>query len=314
MKNSFGSNSSDFNLSLKEDQKVNLSSIDDDDNCCENPNIIIDRGIYVCSNCGIVKGPTYSMSGARTFSAEDIKNKKINEPYYNDTGYRTLISNPNVDIYGSPLGAKARQKYAKLAKIQKSITNSYERNILVANPIFGRISADLRLSKQAVHEAHNIYKKVLLKKLTTGRSINQIVAACIYIAIRKLNLPRTLEEVAIAAQLEEKKVAKNYRLIVRELGIKLNPQEVLPFISRFGDELNIPSHYQMEAINLFKKARGHGMNINGDPKSYAAAALYIVMKKYKQYKINQNRIAQISYISDVTLRKKMNEIRNAACS
>ncbi|MHA1269964.1 MAG: transcription initiation factor IIB [Candidatus Helarchaeota archaeon] len=305
----------DFINDLEENDELNtISSINNEDKCCENPNIIVYRGIYVCNNCGIVKGPQYSMSGVRTFSSEDIKNKRINEPFNNDRGYRTLISNTNVDIYGVPLNSKARIKYAKLAKIQKSITNTYERNMMVANPKFSQISSSLRLSKQIIREANSIYKKVVNMKLTTGRSIEQLVAACIYIAIRLSDLPRTLEEITEASQIDAKKIAKNFRLILKELGIQLRPQEIPPFISRFGDELNIPSQYQIEAINLFNTARKNGLVVSGDPKSYAAAAIYIVMKKYKSFKINQSLISRISFISDVTLRKKMNEIKNLACA
>ncbi|MHA1309807.1 MAG: transcription initiation factor IIB [Candidatus Helarchaeota archaeon] len=304
----------EFRINTDIEFKPDIKSSDFDEKCCDNPNIILYRGIYVCENCGVVKGPMLSMSENRIFSADDIKNKRINEPFYNNHGYRTLISNNNMDIFGYPLSVKNKIKYAKLAKIQKSITNSYERNIMVANPKFGQISAALRLPKQVIREANRIFKVVLSKRLTTGRSIDQLVAACIYIAIRLLDLPRTLEEITYASQIDEKKIAKNYRLILNELDINLPPQKIPPFISRFGDELKIPSQYQIEAINLFENAKKHGLIVSGDPKSYAAAAIYIVMKKYKEYKVNQSKIAKISFISDVTLRKKINEIKNTACS
>jgi transcription initiation factor TFIIB len=262
----------------------------------------------------VVKGPIYTNMGPRTFSAEDIEKKKMNEPNYGDMGYRTLISNPNVDYYGYPLKAKARARYYRLAKIQKSITNSYERNILVGGAKFSQITSALGLTRQAIQEANMIYKKVLEKKLTTGRSIDQLVAACIYIAIRLFDLPRTLEEVSEAAQISEKKIGRNYRLILCELKINLNPQKIPTFISRFGDELKIPSKYQVEAIQLFDNAKDNGLIVRGDPKSYAGAAIYIVMKKHKEIKVNQKEIAEISFISDVTLRKKMNQIKKMAGS
>ena len=309
-------NYEEYEIRINSDSELSdrTQKLNKEDSCCENPNIILYRGIYVCDKCGIVRGPKFSMLGSRIFSTEDIENKRTNEPFYKDTGYRTLISISRVDIHGFPLKSKTRLKYLKLAKIQKSITNSYERNIMVANPRFGQITSALRLSRSVINESHNIYSKVLKGKLATGRSIEQLVAACIYVAIRVLNLPRTLEEVSKAAQISEKNVSRNYRLILNELGIKLKPQEIPPFISRFGDELEIPSHYQVDAINLFKNAKNNGLIISGDPKSYAAAAIYIIMKRYKEYKINQREVAKISYISDVTLRKKMNLIKNLAGS
>ncbi|TFF87860.1 MAG: hypothetical protein EU549_04030 [Promethearchaeota archaeon] len=298
-------------VELKSDSE---DKIKNEEACCDNPNIIIYRGIYVCNNCGMVKGPTYSTQGPRVFSAEDVKNKRKTEPYYNDTGYRTLISRSKVDIYGYPIKNKVRLKYLKLAKIQKSITNSYERNMMVASPKFGHIYSALGLSRAVIQEADNIYKKVLNEKLTTGRSINQLVAACVYIAVRLLDLPRTIEEVAEASHISVKKVSRNYRLVVRELKINIHPQEIPPFISRFGEELQLPGKYQVEAIELFQLAKENGLIATGDPKSYAAAAIYIVMKQYKEYKVNQKEIADIAYISDVTLRKKIRKIRSVACS
>ena len=62
--------------------------------CCENPDIITYRGIYVCRNCAIVFGPVIMDSPTRAFTPEEIEKKRMREPVYTSVGPRTIINVP----------------------------------------------------------------------------------------------------------------------------------------------------------------------------------------------------------------------------
>ena len=215
-----------------------------------------------------------------------MKYKKRTEACYTDLGYRTIID-PRFDVYGEILEAKTRMKFLKLARIQKSITNTYERNISVSSPILTTIVSHLQLPSIIAVQSMNLFKKVIEKGLTRGSSVKNLMLACIYIAIRKNNLPRTLEELEEVSEVSKKTIGKYFRKLQKELNIKLEPIDVEPFIDRFGNNLGLPMKLQNEAKNILKVAKDNGLLIGGDPKGFAGAVLYIVAKKSKELKINQ---------------------------
>lgn len=272
--------------------------------CCDNPDVQPYRGIYVCRNCGIVHGQVLSDAPRRAFTAEEIEDRRQTEPVYGVSGSRTVIPKFYKDT--SP---RKKQKYYRLAKIQRSTTSTFERNLSIAQPkLLGWASA-LGLPRSVTEEALRIYKEVVNKKLTMGRSINNLVAGSIYAAIRTNDLPRTVEEIEEVTQIPEKTITKAYRLIVSNLKILLTSTPVVQFISRFGEELGLSPPVQITANELIQQAKENGLQTIGkDPKGLAAATLYIAAKKANESK-SQSLIAKICGVSEVTLRNRAKEIK-----
>ena len=142
-----------------------------------------------------------------------------------------------------------------------------------------------------------------------GRSIDNLVAGSIYAAVRKHDLPRTVEELAAVTQIPEKSITKAYRLIISNLKILLTSTSVVQFISRFGEELDLSPQVQIGANELIKDAQENGLQVIGkDPKGLAAAALYIAAREKGESK-SQSLIAKICNVSEVTLRNRAKEIK-----
>ncbi|MHA1270815.1 MAG: transcription initiation factor IIB [Candidatus Helarchaeota archaeon] len=272
--------------------------------CCDNPNVQEYRGLYVCTNCGIVHGQVFEDAPRRAFTAEEIQDRRQTEPVYGTGGSRTVIPRFERDV-----SAKKKQKYYRLAKIQRSTTSTFERNMSIAQPKLLGFAAALGLPRSITEEALRIYREVVNKRLTMGRSINNLVAGSIYAAIRKNDLPRTVEEISMVTQIPEKSITKAYRLIVSNLNLLLTSTSIPQFINRFGEDLQISMPIQIEANNLISKARENGLQTIGkDPKGLAAAALYIAAKDGGEPK-SQSLIAKICGVSEVTLRNRAKEIK-----
>jgi transcription initiation factor TFIIB len=275
--------------------------------CCDNPDVQPYRGIYVCRNCGIVHGQVFSDMPKRAFTAEEIQDRRQTEPVYGVSGSRTVIPR-----FGSDVPADKKQKYYRLAKIQRSTTSTFERNLSIAQPKLLGYASNLGLPRSITEEALRIYKEVVNKKLTMGRSINNLVAGSIYAAIRLNDLPRTVDEIAEVTQISEKTITKAYRLIVSNLKILLTSTPVIQFVSRFGEELELSPQVQIRANELINKAKENGLRTMGkDPKGLAAAALYVAAKELGEPK-SQSLIAKVCSVSEVTLRNRAKDVKKFA--
>ncbi|GAJ22416.1 unnamed protein product, partial [marine sediment metagenome] len=61
------------------------------------------------------------------------------------------------------------------------------------------------------------YKEAFKKKLLRGRSINSMIAASIYLAIRLKRIPRTFQEILEESSENAKDIRRCYRVLIREL-------------------------------------------------------------------------------------------------
>ncbi|MEJ2248240.1 MAG: hypothetical protein P8Y97_01115 [Candidatus Lokiarchaeota archaeon] len=171
--------------------------------CCDSPKISQEDGYNVCLNCGFIHSRIFDNSPRRAFTREEILNRKINEKVYSPIGPRTVIQGKR-DGRGTLLNAKYQSKFNRLSKIHRSLTTSYERNLWIALPNLHRLQKKLGISDTIAEDALRIYTQTVKKKLTMGRSIDGLLSASIYCAIRIHALPRTIEEVEEASQISRK--------------------------------------------------------------------------------------------------------------
>lgn len=280
--------------------------------CCDNPDVRPYRGIYVCRTCGVVHGPVIIDAPRRAFTKQEIENRRRSEPVFTDFGPRTVVPKSGVDTSGSTLSPKQKQKYWRLSKIQRSVTTTFERNLSIAQPKLLNQASTLGLPRTVTEEALRIYKKAVRAKLTMGRSIDSLVAASLYAAIKIHGLPRTLNELSKITQIPVKTIAKSYRLLVQHIAESV-PKELtdlkIQYIARFGEDLKLSPAVQKRAIQLLKLAEKSGMVLVGkNPKGLASAALYLAAKELGEPR-SQFEISKTSSISEVTLRNRAKQIK-----
>ncbi|MHA1112343.1 MAG: transcription initiation factor IIB [Promethearchaeota archaeon] len=281
--------------------------------CCDEPLIKEQDGFFVCLNCGMVYDEqVLDASPRRAFTQDEIAKRKSAEPVYSPIGPRTVIQG-NTDAKGSLLSPKGKQKYHRLAKIHRSLTTSYERNLWIALPNLQRLKERLNLPDAVEEDALRIYTNAVKKKLTMGRSIDTLLAASIFAALRIHEIPRTIEEILEIAELPKKNVIKSYRLILLkilpEMGIKIKHFGAVRYIDKFIEELKLSMDTRNKAIALLKIAKENGMPTEGkDPKGLAAASIYTASKLLGENR-TQNEIAKLSHITEVTLRMRAKDLK-----
>jgi transcription initiation factor TFIIB len=158
-----------------------------------------------------------------------------------DMGFATAIDYSNKDAAGRKLMGK-RQELVKLRKWQARtrILTSMDRNLAQAMNELERLGDLLNLPSHVKEEAARIYREAVEKGLVRGRSIESVIAAAVYVACRELKVPRSLDEVSRHTRIGRKDIARCYRLLLRELDIKVGTTDPVDYVPRIVHALGLP--------------------------------------------------------------------------
>ncbi|MFX1274174.1 MAG: transcription initiation factor IIB family protein [Promethearchaeota archaeon] len=279
--------------------------------CCVEPEIGEEDGYYVCMNCGFIHSKIFESSPRRAYTPQDKRNRQIHEVVRTNIGPRTVIRGRR-DASGGLLTSDVASKFARLSKIQNSIFDSFERNLKIAVPLLENVRERLHIPKVVARNALNIYQCVVKQKLTIGRSIESLLSASMFAAMRINSIPLTMDEILEITKIPKKQCVKNFKLIqlkvLPNLNFKVKTLDPDMYIDRFVNDLKLPMECRNYAVKLLNEAKDRGYNISGkDPKGLAAALIYTASKVCGE-KRTQREICDISQITQLTLRKRRTEL------
>ncbi len=277
-------------------------------------NIDSQRAEVSCARCGLVLEENLIDNGPewRAFDHEQRdKRARTGAPAtyaISDKGLTTVMGN-NKDFRDARIPERNRAQLYRLKKWNKilRVSRTGERNLALALTELHRESSSLGLPKPVRDDAAIIYRKASKNNLVRGRSIEGIVATSIYIACRRFDIPRTLDEVAEVSRVSKKQLGKNYRFLSRELNIKLKPTSPIDYIPRFATKLGLSNETQVKAIEIIQNANSNGCNSGKGPTGLAAAALYIASVLHSERK-TQKSIADVAGVTEVTIRNRYKEL------
>lgn len=266
-------------------------------------------GQIICNECGLLVEEDMVDTGIDLSGKFDKDEKKgrggapISMQKF-DQGLTTNVGEIS-DIY--KLEPKATRKFLRLKKWQERVSTSIERNLRLAMAELRVISSYLDLPNVIKDEASRIYKFVLQRGMVRGRSMESVIAACLYAACRSYNIPRTLDEMATASDVERKEIGRTYRFIIRKLQIKVKQSSPKDYISRFSSVLKLSPATQNDALEILDNARDVELTSGRGPAGIAAAALYVAALMNDEKK-TQREVADIAGITEVTIRNRYKEL------
>ncbi len=278
---------------------------------CSSVDLVFDshKGELVCNECGLIieeKIVDTGQEGGGQFDKAEKRGRggaPISMQKY-DKGLTTNVGEIS-DIY--KLEAGQTRKFLRLKKWQERVSTSIERNLRLAMSELRRVASFLNLPSVIRDEAARVYNYVLQRGLVRGRSMESVIAACIYAACRSYNIPRTLDEIGEASDVERKEIGRTYRFIVRKLKIKVRPSSPKDYISRFASILHLSPKTQNEALKILKKADVSELTSGRGPAGIAAAALYVAALLNDEKK-TQREVADVAGITEVTIRNRYKEL------
>lgn len=285
---------------------------------CGSLNLIhdYDSGETICGDCGLVireqtmdKGPEW-----RAFTREEKASRsRVGVPMsysVHDKGLSTAIGRIDRDAFGRKLPLATRLQMWRLRKwqIRSRVHSSVDRNLAQAMAELDRLADKVYLPASVKEKAAVTYRKALDKGLVRGRSIAAIAAASLYAACRTTSTPRTLREISEASLVDKKDVARCYRLLLRELDIKMPIANPLTYISKIAERTGISGPTQGDAIKILREARRIRASAGKDPMGLAAAALYIACLMNNEKK-TQKDIAEAAGVTEVTVRNRYKTLK-----
>ncbi len=278
---------------------------------CNSSNLVYDesKGEVICGDCGLLVEDKMvdTTHELRKFDKSDKKSRggaPISMQKF-DKGLTTNIGEIS-DIYRLNSSQQTR-KFLRLKKWQERVSTSIERNLRLAMAELRRVASYLELPSVVKDESSRIYQFVLQRGMVRGRSMESVIAACIYAACRSYEIPRTLDEISAASEVERKEIGRTYRFIIRKIGIKVKPSSPKDYILRFASVLDLSPKAQNEALKILKKAEVQELTSGRGPAGIAAAALYVAALLNDEKK-TQREVADVAGITEVTIRNRYKEL------
>jgi len=269
-----------------------------------------ENGEKLCKTCGmVVQDKIYDTELDTNFykCKSDMNTVMPHSLILNHTGMSTAIASYDATSSKRFSNRKEQNKIEFLTQVV-SCSNK-NRNLKIVIDLLNRLRDKLSLTSVCIEEASVYYKKALGKSLIKGRSIKEMIVACVYLVCKKTNIPRTLAEISQIVEADEIFAARCYRLLMRELKITHVQFKPTIFIRKIADEANISERTARESIDLLLAIQNENVFSGKNSLSIAAAILYITCRKHRQ-KISQARIASAANINIMTLRKRLSEVRN----
>jgi len=268
-------------------------------------------GEQFCAKCGYVFSEKSDASGPewRSFQkdggSDPARTGAPSSLTIHDMGLSTVINPLNKDASGKPLAASMKSTIERLRTwdSRSQAHQPVDRNLRQALGELNKLKDKVAISANVLEKAAYIYRKALEKKLVRGRSISAMIAASLYAACRDTETPRTLRDIADAANVKRKDIARCYRLLHHELELKMPVVDPIQCVARISSKLDITEKTKRYAIKVLKEAQERKESAGKDPMGLAASALYLSCVK-NGVSVTQRDIAEAAGVTEVTIRNR----------
>lgn len=277
---------------------------------CKTYPIITDseRGEMFCGGCGTVLVQNILDSNeSNGYSQEDFMRLSRTGPATSLTMYDRGLSSiigANKDSSGNALTNKTKYEFKRLRTLDQRSKSRSTATLSKAFTLLNGIKTKIGIPDNVVENAAYIYRKISSAKLTRGRTMASLVSASLYAACRENNIPRTLDDIATAGNIERRILSRDLRTIMKKLGLKLNQYDTSSFISKISNNMNLKEKTKRDAFNILKRCELKEITAGKHPVAQAAASLYIACIINNE-KISQKKFADASGVSDVTIRNRV---------
>ena len=228
-----------------------------------------------------------------------------------DRSLNTIINPLDKDSFGKPISGNMKSSIHRLRiwNNRSMVHESYDRNLQQALRELQTLKEKLSLSDAIVEKVSYIYRKGLERKLGKGRSISAMMAASLYASCRQSGTPRTIKEISDLTNIKRKTLTLCYRMILRELGLKMPVTDSTQCVSRIANKAGMSEKSKREALRILKNAIKDNLVSGKDPMGIAAASLYLANLKTGE-KFSQKEISYAAGITEVTIRNRCKHLRS----
>jgi transcription initiation factor TFIIB len=279
-----------------------------------------ESGEEICNKCGMIVSDKIQdinrPEWQNMFDTVEINNRRRRTGIpislaRHDMGLSTVIGRTDRDASGKKIDAAMHTTMQRLRKwdSRAHIRTSSDISLIQAFNELDIVKDKLALPDAVVEKSAYIYRKAKSNGLTRGRTISGLVAACVYAACREMGTPRTLKDIAAAANINPKHLAKAYRLLLIELDIKVPLVDQIKCIARVANKANLTEKTKRQAIRIMDEITEKQISAGKNPMGFAATILYLSCLKTGENKTKVD-ISQAAGVTEVTLRNRSKELKS----
>jgi transcription initiation factor TFIIB len=186
---------------------------------------------------------------------------------------------------------------------QKKGMSATDRGLVNAFKDIATMADKLNLPRIIVDRCNALFKQVHEEKHLKGRANDAVAAACLYIACRQEEVPRSFKEICAVSRHPKKEIGKCFKLITRQSNpILCTPVTSSDFMSRYCTNLQLPTSVQKAASHIAKKAVDMDLAPGRVYLSVAAAAIYMASQA-SDMKKTQKEVGDVVGVADSTIRQ-----------
>jgi transcription initiation factor TFIIB len=231
-------------------------------------------------------------------------------------GLYTIIGQTNKDASGHNLSVPMLSTMSRLRvwdnRTQLDASASH-RNFQKAFNNLDRLKDKLGLSDAIVEKTAYTYRKAHEKGLIRGRTMHAVLAACVYIACREIENPRTLRDLATIMNIKRKDITRSYRMLVLELDFKIPLIDPMKCIIKISNNLDLSEKTKRKAMHIMDKVIRSRISAGKNPMGLAASILYLSCLFNGDHR-NQTIFAQAAGVTEVTIRNISRILKNHSIS
>ncbi|CAI4223626.1 unnamed protein product [Auanema sp. JU1783] len=256
-------------------------------------------GDIICPECGLVVGDRLVDVGTewRSFSNE----RSGTDPSRVGAPENPLLSGSDLST-SIAIGFGSSDSDNSLANSQRKSMNNTDRQMNQAMSVIREMSERIHLTKNIQDMAAKLFKEVLDGKALKGKNNEAQAAACLYIACRKDDVPRTFKEICAASRVSKKEIGRCFKLIIKSMETNLKQITSADFMSRFCARLNLSNSVKVCATRIAKRAVDMDLVAGRSPISIAAAAIYMASQASAEKK-TAKEIGDIAGAAEVTVKQ-----------
>uniref|UniRef100_A0A8C7SM68 Transcription factor IIIB 90 kDa subunit n=1 Tax=Oncorhynchus mykiss TaxID=8022 RepID=A0A8C7SM68_ONCMY len=177
----------------------------------------------------------------------------------------------------------------------------------------------LQLNQHCLDTAFNFYKMAVCKRLTRGRRVAHVVAACLYLVCRTEGTPLYASLLLILFSLPQVNVyvlGRTFLVLARELCINAPAIDPCLYIPRFAHMLEFGEknhEVSMTALRLLQRMKRDWMHTGRRPSGLCGAALLVAARMH-EFRRTIKEIISVVKVCEATLRKRLNEFEDTPTS
>ena len=280
---------------------------------CELDRTVMDpeSGEVVCSLCGMVIEDKLEVAKEKTYTQRLHQGTGSYPSIASyDMGLSTVIGGIDKDAKGQKIQTSVNSAMQRLRTWDYRIQlhDSKERNFKKAFYLLYTLKGKFNLSDAAIESAAHIYRKAVVKRLVSGRSIDTVLVAAVFIAAREISSSISLKHVSKVSNIRLKTLGRIVRALSSELEISIPVDDPSKSVNRVGSIVGLSEKTKREAIDLMSKIKEKKYSAGKNPQCLAATIVYAACGITGEY-ISKKELAKAAGITEVTVRTRFKDLK-----